>query len=164
MSKHEHLQLWLYTFLSLFWLVLVFFNGMLVWFENGGFIWSSDNAVALLESANILFSSPPPPPLCKANFEWFCEHVFYTIWTVGCNTWKCYDTYSDLPRHTPWACVRRLERASDASSVCHTPRHFFTHSHASDLLFCLTLFFFCFCTLNKIKCFKNMNFASLILI
>ena len=47
-----------------------------------------------------------------------------------------------------------------ALSVCHTPQHFFTRSHASDLLFCLS-FFFCFWTFNKINCSNNMNIASI---
>ena len=31
---------------------------------------------------------------------------------------------------------------------------------ASDLLFCLTLFFFCFWTLNKINCFKKYEYCK----
>ena len=45
---------------------------------------------------------------------------------------------TDLPRHTPWACVTRLSTFSTRSHAQTLD------SHASGLLFCLTLFFLLF--------------------
>ena len=47
-------------------------------------------------------------------------------------------TLPDLPRHTPWVCVTRLSTFFTSSHA----RAF--DSHASDLFFCLTLFFLLF--------------------
>ena len=58
-------------------------------------------------------------------------------------------TYQDTRLEPCWACVTRLTTFSHARTF---------DSHTSDLLFCQTLFFFCFWTLNKVNCFKKYEY------